>query len=145
MNLPDEFDLEMSLEALLSEQADALIAGTHFEPDFNRFALPQSHIAQANDLFQLAESLGDALTTAEPSAEFVGMLKNELIGNQPVTLIVRWRKLPAHYQLAAKLGGMAISAGIMLLAARQGLNSLQAKQRRSEPDADSNLAHGSAG
>ena len=145
MNLPDGYDLEMRLEALLSDQADALIAGTRFEPRFDRFAIPPSHAVQARELLGLAEGLSDALSPVEPSVEFVGRLKNELIGKQPVTLLVRWRKLPAHYQLAAKLGGMAISAGIMLLAARRGLNTLQAIQRRNQPEAESGLTLNSIG
>ena len=39
----------------------------------------------------------------------------------------------------------AFVAGIMLLAARRGLNTLQALQRRGEPESDPNLAHISAG
>ncbi|SRR5258708_7959962 len=144
MNLPDGNDLEARLEALLSAQADALIADTPFEAHFDQVGIPPAHSAQARSLLQLADRLHGALVSAEPSAEFVGRLKNELIGGQPATLLVRWRKLPAHYQLAAKLGGMAISAGIMLLAARRGLNTLQAIQRRNQPETESGFSLHSA-
>jgi len=144
MTLPDGNDLEARLEALFSVQADALIAGKHYEADLDEFGIPATHAAQTRSLLHLADGLTKALVSVEPSAEFVTRLKGELIGGQPATLLVRWRKLPAHYQLAAKLGGMAISAGIMLLAARRGLNTLQAIQRRNEPKAEPGLSLHSA-
>jgi len=144
MNLPDGNDLEARLEALLNAQADALIAGTPFGANFDQFGIPARHTAQTRTLLQLADNLHSALVSVEPSAEFVGRLKGELIGGQPATLLVRWRKLPAHYQLAAKLGGMAISAGIMLLAARRGLNTLQAMQRRNQPETEAGFSLHSA-
>src|SRR5258708_7009989 len=134
MNLPHANDLEGRLEALLNAQADALIAGTPFGANFDQLGIPATHTAQTRGLLQLADSLSSALVSVEPSAEFVGRLKGELIGGQPATLLVRWRKLPAHYQLAAKLGGMAVSAGVMLLAARRRLETLPGMQRRHQPE-----------
>src|SRR5258708_37393797 len=115
MNLPDGNDLEARLEALLSAQADALIADTPFEAHFDQVGIPPAHSAQARSLLQLADRLHDALVSAEPSAEIVCRLKNELIGVQPATLLVRWLRFPAHYQLAAKLRAMSISPRTMPL------------------------------
>src|SRR5258708_7054746 len=134
MNLPDGNDLEARLAALLNARPDAVTPGTPFEANFDQFGIPARHTAQTRGLLQLADSLHSALVSVEPSAEFVGRLKGELIGGQPATLLVRWRKLPAHYQLAAKLGGMAISAGVMLLAARRRLETLPGMQRRHQPE-----------
>lgn len=124
------------LEDLLADQADALIADEKFEG----YNLSPSRAAEANELLDLAVQVSDSLQPVSPSAEFMDRLKRELAGEQQVTLLVRWRKLPPQYQLAAKLGGLTITAGIMLLAARTGINALGALQHRNQPKSDSNLS-----
>jgi hypothetical protein len=119
------------IEALLAEQADALIAETDFNPQFETYTMSAKQLAETRDLMKIADYLHSNMTVVEPSAEFMSRLKNELTGQAPATLLVRWRKLPASYQLVAKLGGLTLTAGIVLLAAARGLNA-----RRSQPKAE---------
>jgi len=120
------------LEDLLAAQADSLVAGTDdFDPRFVQNKVAPAQVAEATELFDLALLLRDNLSTSAPSETFTARLKAELVGEAPVTLAVRWRKLPASYQLAAKLGGMTITAGIMLLAAR---GALQRRHQDEQPD-----------
>ena len=124
------------LEDLLAAQADALITDEAFESG----SLSREQAAQANELLDLAFRVNDSLQPVMPSEAFMARLKDELIGEAQPTLIVRWRKLPPQYQLAAKLGGLTITAGIMLLAARTGINAIGAIQRRNQPESESNLS-----
>lgn len=129
------------IEDLLAAHLDALIAGQDdFDPQLTRYGLTPAKTAEATDLLSLASRLRETLTPVAPSDAFVSRLKGELIGDQPVTLLVRWRKLPAHYQLAAKLGGLTLTAGLLLLASRRALTILDALQHRNQPDADKRLS-----
>ena len=126
------------LEDLLAAHADAWIAGlTDFDPRLDRFSAAQA--AEATELLDLAQHLRESLVPIVPSDEFIQRLKGEFVGEPELTLLVRWRKLPAHYQLAAKLGGLTLTAGIVLLAARRALTILGAMQRRNRPEADKGL------
>ncbi len=128
------------LEDLLAAQADYLLAGADdFDPHFEQHHVKPAQAAEATELFDLAYMLRDNLSTAEPSEAFMARLKSELVGEAPITLAVRWRKLPAQYQLAAKLGGMTITAGIMLLAARGAL-----QRRHHDENADAGLSFNTA-
>jgi hypothetical protein len=129
------------VEDLLAAHADALLAERDdFGPQFGRYGIAPSQVAEMTELLHLAQQLRDSLTPVALSGEFVRHLKNELVGEQPVTLFVRWRKLPPHYQLAAKLGGLTIGAGIVLLATRRALEVLDALHRRNQPEADKGLS-----
>ena len=129
------------LENLLAAQFDALIAGQDdFDPQLTRYGLTPAQTAEATDLLNLAYRLRGTLMPVAPSEAFTSRLKGELIGDQPVTLLVRWRKLPAHYQLAAKLGGLTLTAGILLLASRRALTILEALQHRNQPEGDQGLS-----
>jgi hypothetical protein len=129
------------LEDLLAAHTDALLAGLEdFDPQFMRFGITPAKAAEATDLLGLASRLRDILSPVTPSEAFTRRLKNELIGaEQPVTLLVRWRKLPAHYQLAAKLGGLTLTAGLLLLASRRAVGVLDALHRRDQPEVDQGL------
>lgn len=127
------------LDEILAAQADALIAGDE-DFDIEGFELTSSQSAEANELFQLAGQLSDSLQPVMPSEAFMARLKDELTGESQSALLVRWRKLPPQYQLAAKLGGITLTAGVMLLAARTGINVLGSLQRRNQPKADANLS-----
>ncbi len=125
-------------EEWLAAHTDALLAGLENSSlQFTSMAPPQ--VAEANELLGLVRQLRDSLTPTAPSEEFSRRLKNELMGVQPVTLVVRWRKLPPHYQLAAKLGGLTLTAGILLLATRRALGVLDALHHREQPEADQGL------
>jgi hypothetical protein len=129
------------LDDLLAAHTDALLAGLDdFDPQFSKFGIASSQVAEANNLLGLAFRLRETLTPVAPSDDFTRRLKNELIGaEQPVTLLVRWRKLPAHYQLAAKLGGLTLTAGLLLIATRRAVGVLDALHRREQPDVDPGL------
>jgi hypothetical protein len=125
------------LDDLLAAQADALISD---DEDFERADLTSDQAAQANELLELAFRVSESFHPVAPSEAFMVRLKDELVGEGQPAFLVRWRKLPPQYQLAAKLGGLTITAGIMLLAARTGINALESLQHRNEPKSDSNLS-----
>jgi hypothetical protein len=128
------------IEELLAAHADALLAGFEdFDPRFVQYGLNSMQVAETTDLLNLAQHLRRTLTPVAPSEEFVRRLKSELVEDQPVTLLVRWRKLPPHYQLAAKLGGLTLGAGIVLLATRRALEILDGLNRHPQPEADKGL------
>jgi hypothetical protein len=129
------------LDELLAAHTDALLAGlADFDPQFTHFGIASSQAAEATDLLGLAFRLRETLTPVAPSDEFTRRLRNELVGaEQPVTLLVRWRKLPAHYQLAAKLGGLTLTAGLLLLASRRAIDVLNTLQHREQPEVDQGL------
>src|SRR2546430_5248693 len=108
---------DSQIEDLLAAHADAINADTNntidaglgdFKRQFANFGLAPSQAAETADLLELAQALRGALAPVEPSLAFTQRLRSELVGEQPMTLLVRWRKLPAHYQLAAKLGGLTL-------------------------------------
>lgn len=128
------------IEDLLAAHADALLAGRDdSDVKLDRYGIAPSQVAEVTELLHLARQLRDSLTPVTLSEEFVRRLKSELVGEQPVTLFVRWRKLPPQYQLAAKLGGLTLGAGIVLLATRRALEVLDSLHRRNQPEADEGL------
>jgi len=129
------------LESLLAAHTDALLAGLEdFDPQFSNYGIASSQVAEVTNLLGLAYRLRETLTPVAPSDEFARRLKNELVGvEQPVTLLVRWRKLPARYQLAAKLGGLTLTAGLLLIATRRAVGVLDALHRRDQSDVDQGL------
>jgi hypothetical protein len=127
------------LDDLLAAHTDALLAGLEdFDPQFAGITPVQA--AEMTDLLGLAYRLRETLTPIAPSEEFSRRLKNELVGEQPLTLLVRWRKLPAHYQFAAKLGGLTLTAGLLLLGTRRALGVLESLHQRNQPEADQGLS-----
>src|SRR5258708_1090771 len=108
---------------LLAAQADALIGEIEeFDPPLPTKALSPPQAGQANALLHLANRVAQNLAPVEPSAAFIARLHDELTGNEVETLLVRWRKLPARYRLAARLGGLTITAGLAVIAAKRGIN-----------------------
>jgi len=141
MSRKDENAHDVRLQELLAQQANALITDTdNYEPHFERYSFNVQQETEARDLMQLSSHLRESMLPMNPSSEFMSRLKGELTGEAPVTLLVRWRKLPASYQLAAKLGGLTITAGIVMLAARRGLNVLGALNHHDGAQADSGLS-----
>ena len=131
---------DQQIEELLAAHADALLAGFEdFDPRSGQYGLNSSQVAETTDLLNLAHYLRRTLIPVAPSEEFVRRLKSELVEDQPVTLLVRWRKLPPHYQMAAKLGGLTLGAGIVLLAARRALDILDGLNHDPQPEADNGL------
>ncbi|HLY29177.1 MAG TPA: hypothetical protein VKQ72_22720 [Aggregatilineales bacterium] len=129
------------LEDLLAAQADALIGEIEeFDPRLPSKGISPAQAGEANALLTLASHVAQNLAPIEPSAAFLDRLHDELTGNEVVTLLVRWRKLPARYRLAARLGGLTITAGLALIAAKRGINVVSSLQRREEGKADSALA-----
>ncbi len=131
---------DQQIEELLAAHADALLAGFEdFDPQLGQYGLTSSQAAETTHLLHLAQHLRRTLTPVAPSEAFVRRLKSELVEDQPVTLLVRWRKLPPHYQLAAKLGGLTLGAGIVLLAARRALEILDGLNHHPQPESDQSL------
>ena len=128
------------LEDLLAAHADGLVEDLSV-PELTGFGMTLQQAEEASELMLMAHMLQNTLVPVMPSPEFAFRLKSELVGNQPLTLGVRWRKLPAHYQLAAKLGGLTITTGIVLLAIRRGLEIIGVVRPRKQPEADNMSLH----
>ncbi len=126
MNAPDT-DNDIRLQNLLAAHLDSLIAD-----DAAYFAAAP---VDASDLMHLAMQLNHVLIPIEPSPEFVARLRSEFIGDTPMTLLLRWRSLPPRYQVAAKVGGFTLTAGLTLLAARRALTAMSRARQPSESDA----------
>jgi hypothetical protein len=138
--LDNEQNRQTPLDDLLAAHADALLAGLEdVTPDYSLYNLTSVQADEAEPLLEIAYRVSQTFAPVVPSVEFRQRLKDELVGEAPLTLLVRWRKLPASYQRVAQLGGLTLTAGIVLLAARRVLNTLQAMQRRNEPEADKGL------
>jgi hypothetical protein len=118
--------VDQRLSALLDAQAQALLMGQPFAVTPEQYGLTAADATQAYELLHLARRLSETMLPVLPSAEFVARLKGELIGTVTPALILRWRKLPAGYRLAARLGGLTITAGLALLASRRVVNLLAA-------------------
>jgi hypothetical protein len=138
--LDNEQNRPTPLDDLLAAHADALLTGLEdVTPDYSLYNLTSLQTNEAPSLLEIAYRLSQAFTPVTPSDEFKQRLKDELVGEAPVTLLVRWRKLPAHYQRVAKLGGLTLTAGIALLAARRVLNTLQTMQHQNQPEGEKGL------
>jgi len=139
MNLPDgnKNNQDDLLDAFFAAHVESLLSGQDF--NMESYKLSPADSAAAQPLLELAYDLREALQPVAPSDEFVSRLKNELVGEQSPTLLLRWRKLPAHYRMMARLGGLTLGAGITLLAARRALDVLSALHRHSRAETDKGL------
>ncbi len=142
MSVDGKSPLNARIEHLLAAQADALLQGQEFNLQREAYGLSALEAAEAFDLLQLATRLHQNLEPVAPSEELVRRLQSELLGqpNPQMSLALRWRKLPARYRTAARLGGLTLTAGIALLAIRRGLEILGALQRQQSPDGDKGLS-----
>lgn len=141
MSLSDlnQHSSDAQLEALLDAQLAALIAGHAFAAVPEQYGLSGARATEAYDLMHLAQHLSEVLVALPPSPEYVARLKNELVGNLTPALILRWRKLPAAYRLAARLGGLTLTAGLALIASRRVLGLLGTlNQTRAKADVSLN-------
>ena len=129
--------LAAHLDALIAAEDDADVSD--LIPSFEPYALNSTDAMQAYDLMHLSSRLRETLTPIAPSDEFVNRLKNNLVGSPQLTLMLRWRKLPSHYRLAASLGGLTLTVGIVLLTLRRVLDALSVLNRRHEPEPDKAL------
>jgi hypothetical protein len=114
------------IEALLDRQYEAMISGEPFTFVPEQYGLTSEQANDAHQLLHLAHRLSSILVPVLPSAEFETRLKNELVGADAPPLILRWRKLPAGTRLAARLGGITLTAGLALLASRRVISVLNA-------------------
>jgi hypothetical protein len=124
------------LDDLLAAHLDALIAAQPTDTFYR--GLTRANDGQALELLHVANQLQRALTPVEPSAHFLADLRAEFVTHEPKTLALRWRGLPAQYRLAARLGGGALTAGLVLLAVRRSLlmlANLRSTGKHAEPNA----------
>ncbi len=127
---------EIGLDNLLAAHLDALIAREEAASD----AIFRHAPAESRELLHLATQLHAALKPMDPSDEFVKRLRSEFIGDTPLTLLLRWRKLPTRYQTAAKVGGATLTAGLTLLAVRRALTMLSSVRTRGHNAGDPALS-----
>src|SRR5450631_3489312 len=138
--LPQPSDRDRLIEDLLAAQFDALLAGQDAAPQPQQFGLNIAESADIDDLWLLANHLYRVLEPVEPSEEFTARLRNELVGEQAPALLLRWRKIPARYRLAAGLGGLTLTAGLALLAVGRVVGRLSATQQARPSEADAKLS-----
>lgn len=116
------------LEDALIAHADALVAGT-----LDREALLSQvdHVmrSQLEALMDIAERVQRSMTVVSPSEQFVKQLAHDLAIGADVeeqTLLDRIRYLPPAVQLAAAgIGGVTLTAGIVLIASRSMPDALE--------------------
>lgn len=128
------------LEELLAAHADALVRGVPFT--FSAEGLSEAERAEAHSLLFLADRLSAGLAPVTPDPAFVAQLRAELLAQAPAspTLLLRWRNLPKRYKLAARIGGLTLTAGLALLASSRVLEwLLRAQRRQHSKDADLSL------
>ena len=133
-DLPDSSE-PRSIEHLLAAHADALLKKPSLRQDdfdflFDEYGLTDEETIEAEGLLAIAHQLGTTLTPVAPSDEFMLRLRNDLTGQTEPTLLLRWRKLPTFYRLAASLGGLTLTAGILLIAVRRAADVVGIIQRR---------------
>lgn len=133
MNAPDN---EVRLQNRLAAHLDALLADEAQNADQLAAGAP----AEAHQLLRLATQLHAVLKPVEPSAEFVMRLRGEFVDDTPNTLVLRWKKLPPRYQLAAKVGGFTLTAGLTVLAVRRALSVVAGVRARQHEEPDSALS-----
>ncbi len=127
-----------ALEDLLATHADALISGAPFEASLQGLAMDDQAIAHS--LMLLANRLSVGLTPVTPDPAFVARLHAELAAQAPAAaptsadLMLRWRNLPQRYKVAARIGGLTLTAGLALLASRRVLDALMRFQRREQAE-----------
>ncbi|MFQ3535361.1 MAG: hypothetical protein SNJ58_05750 [Aggregatilineales bacterium] len=123
-----------NLEELLAAHADALVHGLPFT--LSAEGLSEAEQAEAHSLLFLADRLRAGLVPVEPNAAFVAQLRAELLAQAPASpaLLLRWRNLPKRYKLAARIGGLTLTAGLALLASSRVLELLLRAQRRQRTD-----------
>ncbi|MCS6871269.1 MAG: hypothetical protein RML95_10845 [Anaerolineae bacterium] len=121
-----------ALEDLLAAHADALTSGKPLALSAER--LSEAEQAEAQSLMLLAERLSAELTPVTPDPAFVARLRTELLAQAPArpTLLLRWRNLPKRYKVAARIGGLTLTAGLALLASSRVLELLLRAQRRQQ-------------
>jgi hypothetical protein len=135
----DQYSSDAQFEALLDAQLASLVAGRAFAALPEQYGLSGDAATEAYDLMHLAQRMSESMIALPPSPEFVTRLKNELVGNLTPALILRWRKLPAAYRVAARLGGLTLTAGLALLASRRVLGLLGTlNQARAKADVSLN-------
>lgn len=126
-----------ALEDLLTAHAEALINNAPFEASLQGLAAADQ--ATAHSLMLLANRLSAGLAPVMPDPAFVARLHAELAAQVPaspanVDLMLRWRNLPQRYKVAARIGGLTLTAGLALLASRRVLDALTRFQRREQAE-----------
>lgn len=118
--------IDAQIEALLDSHYQAIRSGQLFTLTPEKFGIAGNQTKDAHELLFLADRLSSILTPVVPTAEFETQLRDELVGTATPPLILRWRKLPAGTRLAARLGGITLTAGLALLASRRVFSLLGA-------------------
>jgi hypothetical protein len=128
MRLPILFrnNAQNQIEDFLTAHADALISGS-LGVDQLLEVYDRSVRHQAEGLMALAGQISRLLIPVEPSEQFVNRLYRELIESDApgrMSIWARIRSLPPRTQLAAGLGGAAMTAGVVYIATRTMPNPL---------------------
>ncbi len=130
----DSLDNDFRVENLLASHLDALTSGQDTTP------IKKNAPADTRELLDLAFRLNQALIAVEPSAAFLARLKSEFVEPSSPALLLRWRKLPPRYRIAAQIGGFTLTAGLALLAGRRAAGMISGMRSRHDAEPDPALS-----
>ena len=130
----NSLDQNIRAENLLSAYLNAMHTGKSTEH------LTQNASAEMVELLNLTDLLHSNLIPIEPSPEFLLQLRGEFITHAPPALLLRWRKIPPRYRIAAQIGGVTLTAGLALLAGRRAFDLLHGIRSRQTDDSDGSLS-----
>jgi hypothetical protein len=117
---------------LLDAQTAAILGRATADLAHRPSGLTEEESQEVAELLTLTRRLSESLQPVAPSEDFVVRLKAEITGEATPTLMLRWRKLPASYRVAARLGGITLTAGLALLATRRVFGLVAALQAARE-------------
>jgi hypothetical protein len=94
---------------------------------------------RVRDLAVLADQLREVLVTVSPAASFVDDLYRELVGHKRAarTLWGRVQNMPPRVKLAAGIGGLTLTAGVLLITVRSLSHILETLANRAEAAGES--------
>lgn len=127
--MPQSFILEDArVTNLLNDYADGVAP---LDALLDVYRIPSEWV---NDLAALADQLRETLVAVSPTAAFVDELYKELVGHKQAarTLWGRVQNLPPRMKLAAGIGGITLTAGVLLITARSLPHLLETLSHRSE-------------
>ncbi len=121
---------ESRIADLLSDYADGVAP---LETLLDRYNVSYQ---QVSELVDLADQLRSTLVEVSPSPQFVDGLLQELIGEQQAAALGWWSRIqamPTRTKLAAGIGGITLTAGVLLITARSLSHLLGLTEREEAP------------
>lgn len=121
---------DMRIASLLADYTDGVAP---LDTLLDRYRLSYHQVA---DLVTLTDQLHNTLVEVSPSAAFVDSLFKDLVGSSPRRLDwrSRVRTMSPRMKVAAGIGGLTLTAGVLLLTGHSLLHLIHALQRGETPN-----------